>query len=89
LRNRKICTAWNALKTKLASDGSELSHNVGQLKMQSSDGKYYETDVLDTRGILRLVQSVPSKKAEPFKRLQTIEMRRELTDEWQKRCFCH
>jgi len=58
---------WNALKTKLASEGSELSHNVGQLKMQSSDGKYYETDVLDAKGILRLIQSIPSKKAEPFK----------------------
>lgn len=93
--------------------------------MQSSDGKYYNTDVLDTKGVLRLVQSIPSKKAEPFKmwlaqvgsdrldeiadpekaiirgadfyrakgytegwinqRLQTIEMRKELTDEWKER----
>ena len=49
---------WNALKTKLAQEGSELSHNVGQLKMQSSDGKYYETDVLDTKGILRLIHPI-------------------------------
>ena len=47
---------WNALKTKLAQEGSELSHIVGQLKMPSSDGKYYETDVLDTKGILRLIR---------------------------------
>ena len=56
---------WNDLKTKLKAEGSELSDKIGQLKMQSSDGKYYETDVLDTKGILRLIQSVPSKKAEP------------------------
>jgi prophage antirepressor-like protein len=58
---------WNALKTKLAQEGSELSHNVGQLKMTAEDGKKRETDILDTKGILRLIQSVPSKKAEPFK----------------------
>jgi hypothetical protein len=116
---------WNALKTKLANEGSELSQNVGQLKMKSSDGKLYKTDVLDTENILRLVQSVPSPKAEPFKlwlakvgyerieetedpelafkramqtylkkgyskdwinqRLKSIEVRKELTDEWQER----
>lgn len=58
---------WNDLKIKLTNEGSELSDKIGQLKMQSADGKYYNTDVLDTKGILRLVQSVPSKKAEPFK----------------------
>lgn len=116
---------WNALKTKLKKEGSELSQNVGQLKMKSPDGKFYETDVLDTENILRLVQSIPSPKAEPFKlwlatvgyerieetedpelaferamqtylkkgysndwinqRLKSIEVRKELTDEWKER----
>jgi len=116
---------WNALKTKLLKEGSELSQDVGQLKMKSNDGKFYETDVLDTENILRLVQSIPSPKAEPFKlwlakvgyerieetedpelaferamqtylkkgysknwvnqRLKSIEVRKELTDEWQTR----
>ncbi len=58
---------WNDLKKKLKIEGSELSEEVGQLKMQSTDGKFYNTDVLDTKGILRLIQSVPSPKAEPFK----------------------
>lgn len=59
---------WNALKTKLNEEGSELSRNVGQLKLRSSkDGKYYLTDVLDTKGIFRLIESVPSPKTEPFK----------------------
>lgn len=116
---------WNALKTKLIEEGSELSQKVGQLKLESSDGKKYFTDVLDTENILRLIQSIPSPKAEPFKlwlakvgyerieetedpelgikramqtylkkgyskewinqRLKTIEIRKELTDEWQER----
>jgi len=115
---------WNALKTKLKNEGSELSQKVGQLKLYALDGKLRETDVLDTKGVLRLVQSIPSPKAEPFKmwlaqvgserldeiadpekaiirgadfyrkkgytegwinqRLQTIEMRKELTDEWKE-----
>ena len=58
---------WNALKMKLLDEGSQLSQKLGQLKMKSSDGKFYKTDVLDTENILRLVQSIPSKKAEPFK----------------------
>lgn len=58
---------WNALKTKLVEEGSELSQKVGQLKMIAKDGKQRNTDVLDTKGILRLIESVPSKKAEPFK----------------------
>ncbi len=58
---------WNALKTKLQAEGSELSHNLGQLKMQSEDGKYYLTDVADTETLLRIIQSIPSPKAEPFK----------------------
>lgn len=116
---------WKVLKGRLKSEGSELVSFCYQLKMQSSDGKYYKTDCLDTKGVLRLVQSIPSPKAEPFKmwlaqvgserldeiadpekailrgaefyrakgytegwinqRLQTIEMRKELTDEWKAR----
>jgi len=58
---------WNALKTKLRQEGSELSQNMGQLKMKSVDGKFYKTDVADTEQLLRLIQSIPSPKAEPFK----------------------
>lgn len=59
---------WSALKNKLNKEGSELSFNVGQLKLTSQkDGKKYMTDVLDTKGIFRLIESVPSPKAEPFK----------------------
>lgn len=116
---------WNDLKRKLYEEGSELSEKIGQLKMLSSDGKKYLTDVTDTENILRLIQSVPSPKAEPFKlwlakvgyerieetedpelaferamrtylrkgysrewinqRLKSIEVRKELTDEWQER----
>lgn len=116
---------WNALKTKLKSEGSELSQNLGQLKMMSSDGKNYKTDVADTEQLFRLIQSIPSPKAEPFKlwlakvakdrideiedpeigidrlmetylkkgyskdwinqRLKSIEVRKDLTDEWEKR----
>lgn len=116
---------WSVLKIRLKAEGSELATNCSQLKMQSADGKYYKTDCLDTKGVLRLVQSIPSPKAEPFKmwlaqvgserldeiadpekaimrgaefyrakgytegwinqRLQTIEMRKELTDEWKAR----
>lgn len=59
---------WNALKTKLDNEGSQLSSKLGQLKLKSQkDGKSYLTDVLDTKGILRLIESVSSPKAEPFK----------------------
>lgn len=58
---------WNALKTKLKDEGSELSHNLGQLKMRASDGKMRATDVADTEQLFRLIQSIPSPKAEPFK----------------------
>ena len=115
---------WNALKTKLAAEGSELSSKMGQLKLPASDGKSYLTDVADTEQVFRLIQSVPSKKAEPFKlwlaalgqermnqlqdpelsieqaikdyrrlgysedwinqRIKTIEIRKGLTDEWQR-----
>lgn len=58
---------WNALKTKLEIEGSELSSKLGHLKLKAQDGKMRETDVLDTKGILRLIESVPSPKAESFK----------------------
>jgi len=58
---------WSALKTKLKDEGSELSQNLGQLKMQAEDGKMRETDVADTETLLRIIQSIPSPKAEPFK----------------------
>ena len=116
---------WSDLKAKLKKEGSELSEKIGQLKMQSADGKFYKTDVADTEQLFRLIQSIPSPKAEPFKlwlakvaserldemqdpelsidralenymnlgysekwinqRLKSIEIRKELTDEWKKR----
>ena len=116
---------WKVLRKRLSDEGSELVTNCNRLKMLASDGKMRETDCLDTKGVLRLVQSIPSPKAEPFKmwlaqvgserldeiadpekailrgadfyrakgytegwinqRLQTIEMRKELTDEWKSR----
>ena len=116
---------WNALKTKLLQEGSELSQKLGQLKLQAEDGKMRLTDVADTEQLLRLIQSVPSPKAEPLKqwlakvgyerieetenpeltfdrametyfkkgyskewinqRLKSIEVRKELTDEWENR----
>jgi len=59
---------WSDLKSKLKKEGSELSEKIGQLKIQSSDGKYYATDVADAEQLLRLIQSIPSPNAEPFKR---------------------
>lgn len=50
---------WNALKTKLKDEGSELSHKLGQLKMEATDGKMRMTDVADTEQLLRLIQSIP------------------------------
>ena len=58
---------WKWLKNKLNNEGSELVSNTNQLRMKSSDGKYYNTDTLDTQGIFRLIESVPSPKAEPMK----------------------
>lgn len=58
---------WKVLKGRLKNEGSELVSFCYQLKLPSSDGKFYKTDVLNTKGILRLIQSIPSKKAEPFK----------------------
>jgi len=116
---------WSVLKNRLKKEGSQLTTNCSQLKMQSADGKFYLTDVADTEQLFRLIQSVPSPKAEPFKlwlakvgrerideiedpeigidrlmetylrkgytkewinqRLKSIEVRKELTDEWDKR----
>lgn len=58
---------WSDLKKKLKDEGSELSEKIGQLKLVAQDGKMRETDVLDTKGVFRLIQSIPSPKAEPFK----------------------
>ncbi|HOB71768.1 MAG TPA: Bro-N domain-containing protein, partial [bacterium] len=116
---------WKVLKHRLVKEGNESVTNCNQLKMISSDGKYYKTDVADTEQLFRLIQSIPSPKAEPFKmwlakvgrerideiedpeigidrlmetylrkgyskewinqRLKSIEIRKELTDEWEKR----
>ena len=116
---------WSVLKTRLKKEGSELATNCSQLKMPAKDGKSYKTDCMTTKQVLRLVQSIPSPKAEPFKmwlaevgsqrldeiadpekailrgadyyrakgytegwinqRLQSIEIRKELTDEWKAR----
>ena len=116
---------WSVLKTRLKAEGSQLTTNCSQLKMQSADGKFYLTDVADTEQLFRLIQSIPSPKAEPFKlwlakiaaerlnemqdpeltidralqeylqlgysenwinqRLKSIEIRKELTDEWKQR----
>jgi hypothetical protein len=115
---------WSDLKTKLRKEGSELSEKIGQLKMEAPDGKMRLTDVADVEQLFRLIQSIPSKKAEPFKlwlaqianerieemqdpelsidralqqylnlgysenwinqRLKSIEIRKELTDEWKR-----
>ena len=58
---------WSDLKKKLINEGSQLYDNIVRFKLLASDGKYRETDTLDTKGILRLIESVPSPKAEPFK----------------------
>lgn len=116
---------WSDVKAKLNKEGSELSEKIGQLKMTSEDGKMRQTDVADTEQLFRLIQSIPSPKAEPFKlwiakvarervdeiedpeigferlmetylkkgyskewvnqRLKSIEVRKDLTDEWDNR----
>ena len=58
---------WKVLKHRLVEEGNETVTNCNQLKLRAPDGKYRSTDVLDTEGIFRLIESVPSKKAEPFK----------------------
>src|SRR5665811_386966 len=59
---------WSVLKTRLKKEDSELTTICSQLKMQADDGKFYNTDVANTEGLLRIIQSVPSPRAEPFKR---------------------
>ena len=71
---------WKWLKNKLNQEGSQLVSDTNQLKMKSADGKYYNTDVMNTEQILRLVQSIPSKKAEPFK-LWLAQVGKERIDE--------
>jgi len=115
---------WNDLKKKLQKEGSELSEKIGQLKLLATDGKKYKSDVATTDQLFRLIQSIPSPKAEPFKlwlaevakqrldqmqdpelsieqamtdykrlgysdnwinqRLKSIEIRKDLTDEWKR-----
>src|SRR3989344_4203226 len=58
---------WKVLKHRLLEEGSEVVTNCNQLKLPSSDGKYYETDCASTKALFRIVQSIPSPKAEPFK----------------------
>jgi hypothetical protein len=116
---------WKVLKNRLKKEGNQSVTNCNQLKLLSSDGKYYKTDVADAEQLFRLIQSIPSPKAEPFKRwlaeiarerleeiddpeqgierlieyyhrkgyseswinqrLKSIEVRKELTDEWERR----
>ena len=64
---RHAAKYWSVLKTRLKKEGGELTTNCSQLKMRSADGKRYNTDVADTEQLLRLIQSIPSPKAEPFK----------------------
>lgn len=74
---------WSVLKSRLKKEGSELTTNCSQLKMQAADGKFYKTDALDVEGCLRLVQSVPSPKAEPVKQWLArvgYERMQEITD---------
>ncbi len=71
---------WKWLKNKLIQEGSELVSDTNQLKMKSIDGKYYNTDVMTTEQVLRLIQSIPSKKAEPFK-LWLAQVGKERIDE--------
>ena len=71
---------WSDLKIKLKKEGSQLYEKIVQLKMEASDGKMYLTDTLDTKGILRLIQSIPSPKAEPFK-LWLAKLGKERIDE--------
>ena len=64
---KKAKSYWTTLKNRLKNEGSELVTKCDQLKLLSADGKFYKTDVANTETILRLIQSVPSKKAEPVK----------------------
>ncbi len=65
--NKRARKYWSDLKSKLTKEGSKVSEKIGHLKMEASDGKLRETDVADTETLLRIIQSIPSPKAEPFK----------------------
>lgn len=71
---------WSVLKTRLKKEGNKLATNCSQLKMEAADGKMRETDVADMQGIFRIIQSVPSPKAEPFK-MWLAEVGKERIDE--------
>ena len=58
---------WNVLKSRLKDEGNESVTNCDQLKLKSSDGKYYKSDVVDIEGMFRIIESIPSKNAEPIK----------------------
>lgn len=73
---------WSDLKRKLTKEGSQLYATIVQLKLPSSDGKYYKTDVADTEQLFRLIQSIPSPKAEPFK-LWMAQVAKERLDQMQ------
>ncbi|RTY91090.1 hypothetical protein EKM01_08605 [Flavobacterium sp. RSP46] len=73
---------WTDLKKKLSKEGSQLYEDIVQLKMQSADGKFYKTDVADTEQLFRLIQSIPSPTAEPFK-LWLAQIASERLDEMQ------
>jgi hypothetical protein len=77
---QKARNYWKWLKGKLNEEGSELVSNTNQLKMRAYDGKLRITDVMNTEQILRLIQSIPSKKAEPFK-LWLAQVGKERIDE--------
>lgn len=64
---RRAGKYWSVLKTRLKKEGSQLPTNCSQLKLKADDGKRYKTDVANTEQLLRIIQSIPSKKAEPFK----------------------
>ena len=64
---RRAAKYWSVLKTRLKAEGSELTTNCSQLKLKAADGKRRLTDVANTEQLLRIIQSIPSKKAEPFK----------------------
>jgi len=67
LDHRKAQSYWTTLKNRLKQEGSEVVTKCDHLKMQATDGKYYDTDVADVETLLRIIQSIQSKKAEPIK----------------------
>ena len=76
---------WRKLKQRLNAEGGQPVTFCHGLKLTASDGKQRETDCANTEGLFRIIQSIPSPKAEPFKRLRSISVRGELTDEWKAR----